>query len=181
MSDSEWDLTIKEFCDLHGACRRGQKWALDNCLSMQECWKKLPAEWLLWVATRSGVLTDKELRLFAVFCCREIWHLLTDERSRKAVETAERYANGQATAEELAAAHDAAIAAGIDALDLAVRNVVWCAARTVEFATQPVAWETVAGAAHFLLHATPTIARDTTMRVQAAWLRANTTPCFKAK
>lgn len=71
----------------------------------------IPAADRIWAATRPGILDDRTLRLFACKCVREVWHLLTDERSRKAVEVAEKYAVGEATYEELAAARDAAWAA----------------------------------------------------------------------
>jgi hypothetical protein len=53
-------------------------------------------------------LTDKasprKLRLYAVGCCRRIWNHLRDDRCRHAVETAQRFADGQAAAEDLSAA-----------------------------------------------------------------------------
>jgi hypothetical protein len=55
--------------------------------------------------------SNRKLRLFAVACCRCIWHLI-DAPRQQATELAERYADGQATKEQLDAAK-AALNAGI--------------------------------------------------------------------
>jgi hypothetical protein len=69
------------------------------------------AEWLgcedpqkmLEFVQESGKASGRKLRLFACACCRAVWHLLPDQRSRKAVEVSERYADGLVPAEKLKA------------------------------------------------------------------------------
>ncbi|MFA5424729.1 MAG: hypothetical protein WC374_12825 [Phycisphaerae bacterium] len=130
---------------------------MDECQTMQDVWATAKPEWLIWVATRPGVLTDRELRLFACWSVRQIWHLLKDKRSRNAVEVAERYAVGNATETELADAWAAARAAAwADALD-AARAAAWAAARAAAGADAGAD----AGAA------------------QAEYLRKNCTPNFE--
>ena len=51
---------------------------------------------------------DKEIRLYAVWCARQVQHLMTDKRSIDALDVAERYANGEATDAELKDAWEAA-------------------------------------------------------------------------
>src|SRR5262249_57133298 len=58
-----------------------------------------------------GKASDRKLRLFGCVCCRAIWELLTDERSREGVMVAECYADGQASTDQLAEAHLIAFAA----------------------------------------------------------------------
>ena len=57
----------------------------------------------IW-ALRSVEGRDREIRLFAVWCARQVQHLMKDERSLKALEVAERFANGEASAAASAAA-----------------------------------------------------------------------------
>jgi hypothetical protein len=75
------------------------------------------AEWqtcvdpLRMLASLEGHVTTRQLRLFACACCRRIWHLIGDPRSREAVEVAERLADGLVTKEE----RDRALLAACDA------------------------------------------------------------------
>jgi hypothetical protein len=54
-----------------------------------------------WMWLLSSRVSKRKQRLFVCACCRAMWPRLTDERSRAAVDLAERYADGQATLDEL--------------------------------------------------------------------------------
>jgi hypothetical protein len=64
----------------------------------------------LW-CLRAVTGRDREIRLYAVWCARQMQHLMTDPRSLAALDVAERHANGLAMDDELFAARDAAGAA----------------------------------------------------------------------
>lgn len=111
-------------------------WIQRVCPAPKQGWPKQPPNFSV---------SDRKLRLFACACCRQVWHLLTDDvacsrcggvgvlkgrdtaiafacdrdcpdckgtglinRSHKAVEVAERFADGEATVEELDAARSGA-------------------------------------------------------------------------
>src|SRR5262245_39027698 len=50
----------------------------------------------------------RKLRLVAVACCRWLWHLLTDDRSRQAIAVAELFADGRVSGRALWRAWEAA-------------------------------------------------------------------------
>ena len=79
-------------------------------------------------------------RLYAVWCARQVQHLMTDQRSLDALDVAERHARGDVSDEEMDAAGDAARAAAGDA----ARAAAWAAAGD---AARAAAWAAARDAA----------------------------------
>lgn len=77
----------------------------------------------LWSFRATTQNCDKVARLIAVKCVREVQNLITDPRSLNAIDVAERFARGEATEEERAAAQSAAQ----DAAQDAAGTVAWSA------------------------------------------------------
>lgn len=120
-------MKTSDFLRQHDACSSGSRWALSVSKDMADVWDALvdqgKHEWLFWVVTRPGVFSESVLRKTACRFVREtplrdgrtVWDLLTDDRSQKAVEVSEAYADGKATKAELADAYSAARAASATA------------------------------------------------------------------
>jgi hypothetical protein len=66
-----------------------------------------PTEMLLFIKQRRGMrkhTKQRKQRLFSVACCRRIWHLIVNDQCWRCIEAVERFADDQATSEELQAA-----------------------------------------------------------------------------
>jgi len=102
--------------------------------------KEAPFPDRLWLLMRTDdFFSEKFIRLYGVWCARQVQHLMQDERSIKAIDVSEAFANGNATEGELAAASSAArdawgaawAAARAAAWDSA-RAAAWTAARAAQ-------------------------------------------------
>jgi len=85
---------------------------------------------------RSAPEYEKEWRLFAVWCARQVQHLITDERSISSLDIAEKYTNGEATKDELNAALAAASAAAWDAASASAWDAASASASAAAMAAQ---------------------------------------------
>ena len=107
-----------------------------DILNVTDC----PAQDRLWVVLHNYFLSDRDLRLFAVWCARQALAITGNESDvcSNACDVSERYANGDATKEELAAARaaarDAARAAAWAAARAAARAAAMAAARAAAMA-----------------------------------------------
>src|SRR5262245_14513169 len=128
-------------------------------------------EWLacadptLMLTELSGRVSERKLRLFAVACGRHIWPLLPDQRSRSAVEVAERYADGLAGGRELAAAKAAAIVATGRSTVNGAWAAYWAVSNNVSGTIGNTCAAAVEAKARFAVHSVP----GTGAERQAAW------------
>jgi len=113
----------------------------------------------LW-CTRAAPEHAKIWRLYAVWCARQVQHLMTDPRSLAALDIAERHAHGLATDGELAAAEHAARAAAWATARDAARDAAWAAARAAWAAAWVAAQAAARAAARAVWAAAGDAARD---------------------
>jgi len=90
---------------------------------------------------------DREIRLYAVWCGRQVQHLMADPRSIAALDVAERFANGKATEAERDAAWSAAGTAAWAAAWDAAGAAAWDAAGAATWAAAGTAAAAAAGTA----------------------------------
>jgi hypothetical protein len=87
----------------------------DERLTVKEWVKKyqdiIPSEDILFLLLRKEFMSERDLRVFAIWCAKKALGLVKnpDKRSIKAYNIIERYTNGQTTTDKVA--HDARIAA----------------------------------------------------------------------
>jgi hypothetical protein len=182
-----------DFLKRHDACEEGVDWATNNCSSLMECWNKAKPEWVIWLATREGVLTDRELHEFGLWSANQVRHLMTDPRSTAALDAKRKWLDGEISDDELRAAW-----AAVWAADAAARGAAWAAwdaaksaaraaalaaksaARAAVWDSALAAWaaDVAAWAAEWAAWAAEYSAWVAARESQAAWLRENTKPNF---
>ena len=101
--------TFKQYLESLKACAAAIEWAGDKPVEqvVAECHR---GDWLLWLAKKCGVELQP-LTLAKAHCANTVRHLMSDERSVKAVDVAIAFGEGRATRDELDAATSAAYAA----------------------------------------------------------------------
>ena len=126
------------------ACDHAIEWAKDYD-TLQEAWDNCQrGDWMLWLINKMQWSNVKDISLMAVAFARQVQHLMKDQRSINALDVAERYANGEATVDELRAAADEAWVAGAaaraaGAAEAAAGAAAWAAARAAD-AAAGAAW-----------------------------------------
>ena len=118
----------------------------------------------LW-ALRCVKGVNRDARMFAVWCARQVEHLMEDQRSKDALLTVERYANGQAAEEEMRTAMAAARAAVWGSATAAANNAAMAAACGTS-------WDTAMAAACSASRSTATAAANNAVNnadMSASW------------
>lgn len=98
----------------------------------------IPFEDRLWVILRTEIVSEKLMRLFAVWSYRQtlVFVKNPDPRSIKAADISEAFALDKASREELSAARSAALSAAESAAWSAARSAAWSAAKSAARSAQ---------------------------------------------
>ena len=106
-------MTFTEYLKSINACSDAIEWAESKTVEevVATCQR---GDWLLWLASKCDIGLQP-LTLAKGHCANTVRHLLKDDRSIKAVDTAIAFGEGRATREELDAAYAAAYAYAADA------------------------------------------------------------------
>jgi hypothetical protein len=116
---------FKQYLTNINACSPALEWVGDRDLST--AWAQCQrGDWMLWIASRAGV----DLRTMTrakVECAKLVEHLLTDPRSIEALHVAERFADGDATKDDLRAVAAYAYAYAADADAVRTATLAMCA------------------------------------------------------
>ena len=102
--------TLSRWLKRHGACAEAVKWAKPY-KTLRGAWKACTrGDWMLWLARRAELCSRQELVLAACACARLALPYVKkgEKRPLAAIETAERWARGEATLEEVRSAAAAA-------------------------------------------------------------------------
>jgi hypothetical protein len=105
--------TFKKYLHSVNACQTAIDWAGDKTIEqvVADCHR---GDWLLWLASKCDIGLQP-LTLAKGHCANTVRHLLKDDRSIKAVDTAIAFGEGRATREELDAAYATAYGTYADA------------------------------------------------------------------
>src|SRR5262245_57937875 len=94
---------------------RTTKGNCEGCMTEQEWLQTIDLQAMLWYLNNK--VSERKFRLTECAFLRRFWHLLTDERNRRGIEAAERFADRMISRDELRAAEAHAEAAFQQLLD----------------------------------------------------------------
>lgn len=179
------DWNLKEFCKTYGY--RGGLGSILKYRHLRAAWHIAPMHTTFWIATRPGILSETDLRLFSIFCLEsQMYYEMTFKKGemihqplpgiKKAISAAKKLAYGKITEEER-----------IKAKEEVFKNWLNIVRRCIPNHDQSLTYSY----ARSILHKNPMVSvKDTyyyysipsqILEKEVKWLRENTNPDFKEK
>lgn len=129
-------MTHSEFIqwlETHDACEPAITWAKEHGYTPEQAWERCErGDWLAWWYFEAHPEDERLQALVGGHIANTVRHLMTDERSTKAVDMAIAYGEGRATREECKEANEAAVAVAInrpdDSASWSAASASWSAA-----------------------------------------------------